>query len=45
MTNRIGYLREVRVEGRLGRIYPVDEVKSCGYKVEGKVKEYKREGS
>jgi len=32
---KIGYLREVVVE-RVGRIYPVGEVKRDGYKVEDK---------
>jgi len=38
---RIGYLREVKIGGRIGRIYPADEVKIYGYKAEAKDKKYK----
>ncbi len=38
---RIGYLREVRLGGRIGRIRPI-EVKPYGYKVGVKAREYKR---
>ena len=42
MGNRIGYLREVRIAGRIGRLYPVNEVKVPGHKIEIKGKEYSR---
>ncbi len=40
MVNKIGYLREIRIAGRIGRIYPVSEVKIPGHKVEIKSKEH-----
>ena len=44
---KIGYLREVKLGGKIGRIYPADKVKVCGYKIKVEVKklEWKRSGS
>jgi len=35
---RIGYLKEVPTGGRIGRLYPADEVKRADHKVEIKAK-------
>lgn len=44
---KIGYLKEVKLGGKIGRIYPADKVKVCGYKVKVEVEEHKwkRSGS
>ncbi len=38
---RIGYLREAVVGGRIGRLYPANEVGVHGYKAEAKGEERK----
>jgi len=40
-AERIGYLREIVLQ-RIGRIYPVDEVKPRGFKVEAEARKCER---
>lgn len=42
MKERLGYLKEIKIGGRLGRLYPANEVKPHGYKIKVKNKELKR---
>ncbi len=39
MVERIGYIREVKLGGRIGRIKLVDKVEKHGYKIKAKTKE------
>ncbi len=41
MKLKIGYIKEVVKGGRIGRIYPANEVQRCGYKAE--IEDKKRE--